>query len=594
MPILPAIGRKSPKIRLVIAAIYALLILGGVTMVYPLLVMLSGSVKGQADVEQMDAFPEFLRSPKLRFARFMEDRYGTLTNLSSAYGREVMRFAELPDAPGAERVALLQAFLRTQDRPPDHFYWPAESGNVQSMQLRNFRLLREELRAECGSVAEFNRRYGLPITTWNDFPGVLDNPATKEFSYERSALYDRYLRFKRALPAADRAWVNVDGLYVLAQEKMAGVKSGAWPRRSILAEKMPPGRAGKPWAEFVKHGLNCLFVRLDETGLAGFRADLSRRFGGDVGKMNALLETRYASFAEIGGTLDELRDSALFTAYTQYITDRCPPERLRVDAINTRYRAYAAERRPDAAQTAPPIAAYDHAVFEATHRAWLTEALTRNYRIVGGYVTVYGRAVLNTVALIGLSVLAALLVNPAAAYALSRFRLKNTYSILMFFLATMAFPGAVTMIPNFLLLKELHLLNTYWALVLPGLANGFSIFILKGFFDSIPQEMYESAMLDGAGEWVIFWRFTMALSTPVLALIALGAFTSAYSAFMFALIICPDEKMWTIMVWLYQLQQTAHQSVIFAALVLAALPTLLIFILAQRVIMQGIVVPIEK
>ena len=164
----------------------------------------------------------------------------------------------------------------------------------------------------------------------------------------------------------------------------------------------------------------------------------------------------------------------------------------------------------------------------------------------------------------------------------------------MFFLATMAFPGAVTMIPNFLLLKELHLLNSYWALVLPGLANGFNIFILKGFFDSIPQEMYESAMLDGAGEWVMFWRFTMALSTPVLALTALGAFTSAYSAFMFALIICPDERMWTIMVWLYQLQQTAHQSVVFAALVLAALPTLLVFVLAQRVIMQGIVVPIEK
>jgi multiple sugar transport system permease protein len=594
MPILPAIGRKTPKVRLVIAAIYALLVLGGITMVYPLLVMLSGSVKGQADTEQMDALPEFLLSPRLRFARFMEDRYGTLTNLSSAYGREVMRFRDLPEAPGGEQVALLRGFLRSQTAAPDHFYWVADAGNIQSMQLRNFRALREALRSECGSVREFTRRYGLPITTWNDFPGVLDNPATKEFNYERTALYDRYLRFKRALPAADRAWVNVDGLYVLAQSKMAGTKSGAWPRQSLLAERMPPGAAAKPWAEFVKHGLNCLFVRLDDDGLAGFRADLWRRFGGDVGKMNALLETSYSSFADIRCTLEELRDSALFTAYTQFITDRCPPERLLVDAMNTRYRAYAAAHQPDAARTAPPIAAYDHAVFEATHGAWLTETLTRNYRIVVGYVTVYGRAVLNTVALIGLSVLAALLVNPAAAYALSRFRLKNTYGILMFFLATMAFPGAVTMIPNFLLLKELHLLNSYWALVLPGLANGFNIFILKGFFDSIPQEMYESAMLDGAGEWVMFWRFTMALSTPVLALTALGAFTSAYSAFMFALIICPDERMWTIMVWLYQLQQTAHQSVVFAALVLAALPTLLVFVLAQRVIMQGIVVPIEK
>ena len=86
----------------------------------------------------------------------------------------------------------------------------------------------------------------------------------------------------------------------------------------------------------------------------------------------------------------------------------------------------------------------------------------------------------------------------------------------------------------------------------------------------------------------------MALSTPILALITLSAFTSAYSAFMFALIICPDEKMWTLTVWLYQLQQGAHQSVIYAALVLAAIPTLLVFVLAQNTIMKGIVIPVEK
>ena len=81
--------------------------------------------------------------------------------------------------------------------------------------------------------------------------------------------------------------------------------------------------------------------------------------------------------------------------------------------------------------------------------------------------------------------------------------------------------------------------------------------------------------MDGAGEWTMFWNITMSLSKPILAVIALSAFTAAYSNFMFALLLCQDEKMWTIMVWLYQLQMNSGQGVIFASLLLAALPTFL-------------------
>jgi ABC-type glycerol-3-phosphate transport system permease component len=141
---------------------------------------------------------------------------------------------------------------------------------------------------------------------------------------------------------------------------------------------------------------------------------------------------------------------------------------------------------------------------------------------------------------------------------------------------------------------NVSLLNTFAALVLPGMANGYSIFLLKGFFDSLPKELYEAADLDGASEWRKFWTFTMALSKPILAVIALGAFTAAYSAFMMALIIIPDEKMWTLMVWIFQLQGQSHQSVVYASLVLAAIPVLFVFIIAQGIIIKGIVVPVEK
>lgn len=86
----------------------------------------------------------------------------------------------------------------------------------------------------------------------------------------------------------------------------------------------------------------------------------------------------------------------------------------------------------------------------------------------------------------------------------------------------------------------------------------------------------------------------MALSKPILAVIALQAFQHAYSQFMMALIIIPDQQMWTIMVWIYQLQSQVHQAVVYASLAVAAIPTFMIFVFCQGIIMRGIVVPTEK
>ena len=85
----------------------------------------------------------------------------------------------------------------------------------------------------------------------------------------------------------------------------------------------------------------------------------------------------------------------------------------------------------------------------------------------------------------------------------------------------------VTQIPVFLMLREFNMLNTFWALILPGLGNGYSIFLLKGFFDSLPQEPYESASIDRVGEFRIFWQITMSLSKPIPAVITLNTFTDA-------------------------------------------------------------------
>ena len=140
-----------------------------------------------------------------------------------------------------------------------------------------------------------------------------------------------------------------------------------------------------------------------------------------------------------------------------------------------------------------------------------------NYRLVADYLFVRGRAFLNTLILVLLTVLAHLTVNPLAAYALSRFHMRGTEKILLFLLATMAFPAAVTAIPGFLLVRDLGLLNTFAALVLPTVASGMSIFILKGFFDALPRELYEAAAIDGASEWLVFRKITLPMTTPILA-----------------------------------------------------------------------------
>jgi multiple sugar transport system permease protein len=158
----------------------------------------------------------------------------------------------------------------------------------------------------------------------------------------------------------------------------------------------------------------------------------------------------------------------------------------------------------------------------------------------------------------------------------------------------MAFPAEVAMIPSFLLLKDLGLLNTFAALVLPTAASGYMIFLLKGFFDSLPPELFESGQIDGARESTMMLRIALPLTRPVLGYLSLIAFMGAYSAFLYAFLVAQDQRIWTLMVFIYQLQNTAPKAVVMAALTLAAIPTVLVFLFAQKAIMRGIILPGEK
>ena len=349
-------------------------------------------------------------------------------------------------------------------------------------------------------------------------------------------------------------------------------------------------------------------MAISPAAIGAYRAYLSARYKGVIADLNARHETQYSDFSAIRLPTALPKGGAALVDWMDFIAKACPLEDIK--AINTEnlYRehlrtGHASVSAMNAAfgtqygsfdQATPPVYMADWAYCSANARALRWEFATRNYAVVIDFMLLHGRAVLNTFIFVVAVILVHLIVNPLCAYALSRYNLPYAYNVLLFLLATMAFPAEVAMIPNFLLLKQLHMLNTYWALILPGMASGYAIFLLKGFFDSLPKELYEAGIIDGASEATMFRKITIPMSKPIFAVIALQAFTGAYGAFMYAMLVCQDSKMWTMMVWLYQLQATSPQYVTMAALALAALPTLLVFIFAQNVIMRGIIIPSFK
>jgi multiple sugar transport system permease protein len=362
------------------------------------------------------------------------------------------------------------------------------------------------------------------------------------------------------------------------------------------------------WKRFVVEVCPVDYI-VDDFNVGEYRAYLDTFFG-TIEKLNEAWGKSYKRFRDVrfpaGGAVEKGEEEALRSMLSEHLKSFIDIQ-LPEEASDELWREFVKTKFPtiedfneatkiytDEESILRPMREVDWAHYAVNREFFKREYLVANYRAATGYMALHGRAFINTIILCGAMIVAALTVNPMCAYALSRFQLSMANSILLFLLATMAFPVAVTQIPNFLLLKELNLLNTYWALILPGLANGYSIFLLKGFFDSLPQELFEAGLIDGASEVQMFYRIALPLTKPVLAVIALGAFTFAYGQFMWAFIVCQNPRYWTIMVFLYDLQQDSAVPLVMASLVLASIPTLLVFLATQRVILRGIVVPQMK
>lgn len=604
MPIILKSEKRQPRTRIVHIVLYAMLALGAVTMVYPFLLMASGSFKSKVDVQDLNIIPKYLYKDDILFKKYVEAKYNeSITEYQAATGdiAQNFRLVKMPDKVKGVILSDWRDFVETANMPNSWFltaFGPTADGKVVQ---KNERAYRNFISDMCSNDLDvFRTRFDEPIESWFFLKFPAERLYDRKYQLSNTPLVSAFYQFKANLPLSDRIYVSCENIYK-NYLKLIGQQSGS----KVLAARS----TGPIWGDFVRNFLHPQFVVPSPDLLPNWANFLEKKYT-HIENLNKLYSTNYESFQVVPFSKDRTTSSAQLTDYMLFISNpvACPIAGLSLTTPEFLWRGYLKSKYGSVADVSSAYGNkytnFDEINIPQLHldREYILnnsgllrrEFATTNYRMVMEYILFYGNGIYNTFFYCLASIALALLVNPLAAYALSRYQLPGQFKILLFLIATMAFPSVVTMIPNFLLLRDLGLLNTFAALLLPTMANGYSIFLLKGFFDSLPQELFEAAEIDGASEWQKFWMITMNLSKPILAVVALGAFTAAYSNFMYAFILCQDKDMWTLTVWLYQLQQFSSQGVVYASLMIAAVPTLVIFVLCQNVIIKGIVVPTEK
>jgi multiple sugar transport system permease protein len=180
---------------------------------------------------------------------------------------------------------------------------------------------------------------------------------------------------------------------------------------------------------------------------------------------------------------------------------------------------------------------------------------------------------------------------PMLGYALAKLQWRGKGLIMGLVLATLMVPAGITLIPNFVLMRNLGLVNTYPGLILPFLVGPFGVFLTRQFMYGIPDELLEAARIDGANEWRIFWQVVLPITAPVLATLGILTFLGSWNSFIYPLVMAQEPEMYTLPVALATFATGDHQSdhgLLMAGSVVLVVPVLVIFILFQRWITEGI------
>jgi len=221
---------------------------------------------------------------------------------------------------------------------------------------------------------------------------------------------------------------------------------------------------------------------------------------------------------------------------------------------------------------------------------WWPERFTADNYVAAFEAAPFGRFYLNSLFVAVTVTLGQLVTCSMAAYAFARMDFRGRDLLFYLFLGTMMVPAHVTMIPSFMVLHWLGLIDTYGALILPGLASAFGTFLLRQFFLTLPKELEEAAFLDGYGRFRVLWQIILPLSRPALATLAVFTFMGVFNDFLWALVVVNSQELYTVQLGLsiFRDRYSTEWGSLMAGSVVATLPVLLLFVFAQKQFIQGI------
>ncbi len=205
----------------------------------------------------------------------------------------------------------------------------------------------------------------------------------------------------------------------------------------------------------------------------------------------------------------------------------------------------------------------------------------------------FGRVYLNSIIVATCQTLGVLLTSSLAAYAFARIKFWGRDVIFLIYLGTIMIPEWVLIIPIFLIVKELHWLNTYQGLIVPGLCSAMNTFLLRQFFLTVPKDYEEAAFIDGANRLQIYWRVILPLARPALLTVGLLTFMGSWNTFLWPLIIASEVEMQTLPLALSRLALTfgwtrVEWGALLAGTLLSILPITLIYAMLQDYFIRGI------
>jgi multiple sugar transport system permease protein len=213
-----------------------------------------------------------------------------------------------------------------------------------------------------------------------------------------------------------------------------------------------------------------------------------------------------------------------------------------------------------------------------------------NYRAVFAQVPML-RFLFNSLWVTSVSIIGQLITCSLAAYAFARLRFPGKNVLFVILLASLMIPNTVTVVPLFLLMRTLGLVNSDTALVLPGLVSAFGVFLLRQFFERVPREMEDAAKLDGANHLQIYLRIMLPMTRPALAALAILAFNATWNNFLWPLVVINSPGKMTLPLGMTFLQGqggATSTGILTAAVTMSVIPSLLVFLLFQRSLVRGI------